>query len=61
MILCRSPDILLNIKVLIDKQSEQRDFREHQTDVTLIVNPLSLPLVFHGSFLSAQLFSSSEC
>lgn len=61
MIICRLPDILLNIKVLIDKQSEQRDFREHQTDVTLIVNPLSLPLIFHGSFLSVQLFSSSEC
>ena len=42
-------DVLLNhVKFFFDKQLEQKDTREHQRDVTLIVNPFSLPLIFHG-------------
>lgn len=37
----------LQSKSLFDKQLEQKDNREDQTDVTLIVNPFSLPLIFH--------------
>lgn len=41
--------ILLNaVKGFFDKQLEQRGIREHQRDVTLIVNPFSLPLICHA-------------
>lgn len=35
--------------------------REHKKDVTLIVNPLSLPLIFHGFSCLLGCFPAQEC
>lgn len=53
--------ILLNaVKGFFDKQLEQRGIREHQRDVTLIVNPFSFPLICHAFLICLAVFRLTQ-